>query len=134
MAEVESTYTFLPWLRTGLGARLAQSPAGAGRASVQLKLNIDGDGATRRTVSRTVELYGPGDILGISPQAIVRAVPRPGTHDFEWNFFPAIEFYDEDFPWRYSPAAPSANRLAPWLWLVALEKTEFDLLPPLEWP
>jgi hypothetical protein len=132
MSEPTSTYTFLPWLRTGIGARLAQSPAGAGRASVQLKLHIEGDGTIRRTVNRSVELYGPGDILGVSTRAIVRTVPGQGTPDFESNFLAAIDFYDEDFPWRYSPAAPNANRVAPWLWLLTLEKTEFDLLPPLE--
>lgn len=132
MSEPKSTYTFLPWLRTGLGARLAQSPAGAGRASVQLKLHIEGDGAIRQTVNRNVELYGPGDILGVSPRAIVRTVPRQGVRNFESNFLAAIDFYDEDFPWRYSPGAPNANRLAPWLWLLTLEKSEFDLLPPLE--
>ena len=132
MSEPTSTYTFLPWLRTGLGARLAQSPAGAGRASVQLKLHIEGEGVIQPPIPRNVELYGPGDILGVSTRAIVRTVPRQGIRNFEANFLAAIDFYDEDFPWRYSPAAPNANRLAPWLWLLALEKTEFDLLPPLE--
>ena len=132
MSEPTSTYTFLPWLRTGIGARLAQSPAGPGRASVQLKLHIEGDGTIRRTVSRSVDLYGPGDILGVSTRAIVRTVPRQGSPDFESNFLAAIDFYDEDFPWRYSPAAPNADRVAPWLWLLALEKTEFDLMTPLE--
>ena len=128
MSEPTSTYTFLPWLRTGIGARLAQSPAGAGRASVQLKLHIEGDGAIRRTVNRSVDLYGPGDILGVSTRAIVRTVPRQGSPDFESNFLAAIDFYDEDFPWRYSPAAPNADRVAPWLWLLALENAEFDLM------
>jgi hypothetical protein len=132
MGESTSTYTFLPWLRAGLGARLAQPAAGAGRAAVQLQLHIEGDGAVRKTVPRSVELYGPGDILGVNTRAIVRTVPRQGAPDFESNFLAAIDFYDEDFPWRYSPAAPAGNRLAPWLWLLALEKAEFDLLPPLE--
>src|SRR5262245_12279380 len=130
MSEATSTYTFLPWLRAGIGARLAQSPAGAERSSVLLKLQIEGDGAVRKSIPRKVELYCPGDILGVNARAIVRTVPRQGTRNFESNFLAAIDFYDEDFPWRYSPAAPNANRLAPWLWLLALEKTEFDLLPP----
>ena len=131
MSEPTGTYTFLPWLRTGIGAHLAQSPAGSGRASVKLKLHIEGDGQIRRTVNRSVELYGPGDILGVSRRAIVRTVPRQGTRNFESNFLAAIDFYDEDFPWRYSPAATAQNRLAPWLWLLTLDITEFDL-PPLD--
>ena len=132
MSEPTSTYTFLPWLRTGVGARLAQSPAGAGRASVQLKLHIEGDGTIRRTVNRSVELYGPGDIFGVSTRAIVGTVPRQGTLDFESNFLAAIDFYDEDFPGATRLPRPMRNRVAPWLWLLTLEKTEFDLLPPLE--
>jgi hypothetical protein len=65
-----------------------------------LKLHIEGDGAIRRTVNRSVELYGPGDILGVGTRAMVRTVPRQGTADFESNFLAAIDFYDEDFPWR----------------------------------
>ena len=108
-------------------------PPGAGRASVQLKLHIEGDGAIRQTVNRNVELYGPGRH---SRRQHARdrsncSAARELT-DFESNFLAAIDFYDEDFPWRYSPAAPNANRVAPWLWLLTLEKTEFDLLPPLE--
>ena len=127
-----SVYTFLPWLRTGIGARLAQSPAGTGRAAVNLKLHIEGDNVIRNTIDRSVELYGPGDILGVNTNAIIRTVPRRGALNFESNFFAAIEFYDEDFPWRYSPAAPVSDRVAPWLWLLVLEVAEFDLLPPLE--
>jgi len=127
-----SVYTFLPWLRTGIGARLAQSPAGPGRAAVKLKLHIEGDNAIRKTLDRSVELYGPGDILGVNTNAIIRTVPRRGALNFESNYFAAIDFYDEDFPWRYSPAAPVADRVAPWLWLLVLEVAEFDLLPPLE--
>ena len=129
ISEPTATYTFLPWLRTGIGARRGAAP-GAGRASVQLQLQVHGDGAIRQTVPKSVELYGPGDILGVSTRAIVRTVPRQGTGNFESNFLAAIEFYDEDFPWRYSPAAPAANRLAPWLWLLALEGEEFELLQP----
>lgn len=127
-----SVYTFLPWLRTGIGARLAQSPTGTGRAAVNLKLHIEGDNAIRKTIDRSVELYGPGDILGVNTNAIIRTVPRRGALNFESNYFAAIDFYDEDFPWRYSPAAPVADRVAPWLWLLVLEVAEFDLLPPLE--
>ncbi len=131
MSDGQSFYTFLPWLRTGVGAQLAQSATGAGRASVALQLEILGDGAVQDTVQRNVELYGPGDVLGVNNNTIIRTVPRAGTHDFEANFLAAIDFYDEDFPWRYSPAAPNGDRVAPWLWLLVLEEGEFDLLSPI---
>ncbi|HEY0431400.1 MAG TPA: hypothetical protein VGC61_06265, partial [Pyrinomonadaceae bacterium] len=132
MSNGESFYTFLPWLRTGVGARLIQSPTGAKRATLNLKLHIEGDGQTRHTVNRSVDLYGPGDILGVNRNTIIGTVPPRGTRNFESTFLAAIDFYDEDFPWRYSPAAPAADRIAPWLWLLVLEEGEFDLLPPFE--
>ena len=47
--------------------------------------------------------------------------------NFEPNYLPYIEFYDEDFPWRYTPAAPDLglHRLRPWLALIVLEEDEF---------
>lgn len=128
MSDGESFYTFLPWLRTGVGAGLAHSPDGTSRASVDLQLHILGDDAIQDTIHRNVELYGPGDVLGVNPNTIIRTVPPRGTRDYESNFLAAIEFYDEDFPWRYSPTAPEGDRVAPWLWLLVLEEGEFDLL------
>jgi hypothetical protein len=34
---------------------------------------------------RQVRLYGPGDVIGIDPQQVVRTDPRPQTSDFEPN-------------------------------------------------
>ena len=77
-------------------------------------------------VARDVALYGPGDIVGIDRRAIVRMEPRDWITNFEPNYLPYIEFYDEDFPWRYTPAAPDgAARLRPWLTLVVLKEDEF---------
>ena len=73
-------------------------------------------------------LYGPGDVIGVDPRAIVRTDPRDQITNFEPNYLPCIEFYDEDFPWRYSPAVPdpATGRLRPWLALIVLTDDEFD--------
>jgi hypothetical protein len=128
MSDPLRTYTFLPWLRQGLGARidtvdpLGPSPGQAvERASIPIDFNVDGS-----PVSHTVELFGPGDVLGINPRAIVKTEPRHWITNFEPNFFPYIEFYDEDFPWRYTPATAAAgHRLRPWMVLVAVTEEEF---------
>jgi hypothetical protein len=131
------TYTFLPWLRSGLASRITapDAPGGAAlRASVRVALELTGvplgGGATlTRPISRDVELYGPADIVGIESRAIVRTEPRHWITNFEPNYLAAIEFYDEDFPWRYTPAAPSAEapqRLRPWIALIVLTEDEFD--------
>jgi hypothetical protein len=135
MSTPMGTYTFLPWLRHGLANRIdaPDAPGGAPlRADVRVELELTGaalDGSTlRRPVQRDVDLYGPGDVVGIDPRAIVRTEPRTWITNFEPNYLAAIEFYDEDFPWRYTPAAPSAgpSRLRPWIALLVLTEDEFE--------
>ncbi|SOB88647.1 hypothetical protein [Streptomyces sp. 1331.2] len=120
-------YTFLPWLRSGIATRITTDPGTAVRASVPVALRVtaeDGAGAgpLSRDVQRTVQIYGPGDVIGIDPRAVSRTEPRSWITNMEPNYLAHIEFQDEDFPWRYSPAAPDATtrRLKPWLALVVL--------------
>lgn len=130
------TYSFLPWLRQGLANQIESADLDASvkvRARVSVKLELKGEkpeGGTPETrpVDRPVALFGPGDIVGIERRAIVRVEPVDWTTDFEPNYLPAIEFYDEDFPWRYTPAAPDAarGRLRPWIALVVLAEGEFE--------
>lgn len=130
-----ATYSFLPWLRQGLANRITAAdhdPTVKLRAAVRVDLEVTGrqlDGGTRtETVGRDVALYGPGDIVGIESRAIVRCEPQRWITDFEPNYLPHIEFYDEDLPWRYTPAGPdtATHRLRPWIALVVLAEEEFD--------
>ncbi|CAH1651145.1 hypothetical protein [Chelatococcus asaccharovorans] len=132
--SIIGTYSFLPWLRQGLANQIATAdfdPAVKVRASINIDLALTGDkiggGTATESVSRPMALFGPGDIVGIDKRAIVRVEPRDWVTNFEPNYLPAIEFYDEDFPWRYTPAAPDLGRgrLRPWLALVVLAEGEF---------
>ncbi|WP_410675214.1 hypothetical protein [Amycolatopsis sp. cmx-4-68] len=140
-----NAYTFLPWLRTGISASVDTDPGTAQRASVPVDLLVTGEAAgvdpISTPVGRNVQLYGPGDVIGVDPRAISRVEPRPGVAGVEPNFLAHIEFSEEDFPWRYSPApsGPATQRLAPWLALVVLATgTEFtaaagtDPLPAID--
>ena len=131
-----STYSFLPWLRQGI-ANTIQSADGDSsvktRATAKVEVQLKGDpigggAALTQNIDQDIALYGPGDIIGIDPRAIVRTDPRPWVTNFESNYLAAIEFYDEDFPWRYTPAAPDGSglRLRPWLTLIVLDESEFD--------
>ncbi len=131
------SYSFLPWLRQGVANSISNpenDPDVKVRASVEVKLNLkfqnlDGSEGTPVPITRPVELYGPGDIVGIDQRAIVKTDPRNWITNYEPNYLPAIDFYDEDFPWRYTPSAPdlARNRLRPWLALIVLQEgTEFD--------
>ncbi|MFA1548004.1 hypothetical protein [Actinomadura chokoriensis] len=131
-----NAYSFLPWLRTGINTRITADPGPAARASVPVPLNVSGDALDGGTIihdaGRTVQLYGPGDVVGVDPRAISRTEPRPGTANVEPNFLAHIEFADEGFAWRYSPApsGPATARLTPWVALVVLAAgTEFTDAP-----
>jgi len=130
-------YSFLPWLRQGIATMIKEidnlgiddSDQGE-RAKVKISLDIKatdlGSKEKSESISKEINLYGPGDITGIDSRAVVRTDPRHWITDFEPNYFPLIEFYDEDFPWRFTPAlANDEHRLRPWICLVVLTEEEF---------
>lgn len=128
--DLLGTYAFLPWLRQGLANAITVPPAAGTRASIQVEVDINGtpvnDGAPlTQSAKQDIALYGPGEILGIEQSAVIRTEPRAGVCNFESNYLPAIDFYDEDFPWRYTPAPPVGLKLPPWIALIVLKKEEF---------
>ncbi len=130
MSTPIGTYTFLPWLRQGVANRISGTTT-AIRPTIGVSLQLEGTPKGGGSVSvvpinRSVELYGPGDIIGLDGAQISRLEPAPWVTNFEPNYLAAIEFYDEDFPWRYTPAPPTGRKLLPWLALVVFEEeTEF---------
>ncbi|HEX8656227.1 MAG TPA: hypothetical protein VF690_01760, partial [Hymenobacter sp.] len=76
----------------------------------------------------TVELNGPGDVVGINRAAILRTIPSDEEQRFSPLQLAGVEFREEDFPWRYSPAAVN-NRSRPWCFVLALEESEFRARP-----
>lgn len=126
MAEPAANYVFLPWVRQGAAAGIQTTDMIASQpavVSVSVKLHINNN--TQPDVDRQVRLFGPGDVIGIDPQQVVRTEPRHLSTDFEPNYFPAIEFDRPDFLWLFTPAkADDANRLRPWLCLIVLKKQE----------
>jgi hypothetical protein len=133
MSELQK-YTFLPWLRQGIVRNISETDTlgkaastNIERAEISLSLNWNG-----QNTSKTAKLVGPGDILSISDKAILRTDPANESYDFESNYLPFVEFYEEDFPWRYTPATPNLEnqeRLRPWLALVVLKNDEFNIKP-----
>ena len=130
-----ATYSFLPWLRQGIANTITSAdgdPAVKTRASINVAVllsgkPVGGGPALTQTISQDVALYGPGDIVGIDPRAVVRTEPWPWITNFESNYLPAIDFYDEDFPWRYTPATADGSglHLRPWIALLVLTEEEF---------
>lgn len=114
------SYGFHPWVREGLAAGIAATDDAAAQLPARAASSV-GIEVNDRTVSSTMRLMGPGDVVGIDPDQIVRNDPDPGTDNAEPNLFPAIEFDRADFPWLFTPAKAGANgRLRPWLVLVTV--------------
>ncbi len=131
MSDQIATYTFLPWLRQGIANQLNAPAGNAIRATIDLDLKLTAQlvegGTDERTINQQIAVYGPGDVVGIDKKAIVKVEPKDYITNFEPNYLPYIEFYDEDLPWRYSPDNPdSLQRLTPWIMLIVLTEDEFE--------
>jgi hypothetical protein len=122
-------YQFQSWARRGISAHIkepdtlgATAPPPGERASVPIGVSIN----TTPQTPKDFALIGPGDIIGIQRDMIVRTDPRNWITNVEPNYLPFIEFYDEDFAWRYTPAKPQGEHLRPWIFLLVLKEDEFD--------
>lgn len=142
---MKAYYSFLPYIRTGLSSFLTAedlpdgtSPTARSNFSLTIDLEAQSvNGGTQTTpISKNFALKGPGDVTGINKNEIIKVSPENWVTNFEPNYLPFIEFYDEDFCWRYTPAKfrkdGAANqyeyRLRPWMTLVVLMDDEFELL------
>ena len=127
--QVGDQMTFLPWVKHKLG-RAASVSEGSARPTIQLKVTATSSGNEPDYVEKQVELYGPGDVLGIHQSALLGTMPSPNETQFSPLQLPSIEFKDEDLPWRYSTIAPGAEeRPTPWCFLLVLEESEYSFSP-----
>ncbi len=126
-------YQFLAWARRGIGASVTNADSGAlpvrATLSVQLSLQVTGGSGPNPVAVPpvSVNLFGPGDVVGVDPRYVVRTEPRDTTVNFEPNYLCSIEFDTPDFPWLFTPAAPNGDRLHPWVALIVLKASEFSL-------
>ncbi|TDW97488.1 hypothetical protein [Dinghuibacter silviterrae] len=124
-----ANYQFHSWSRKGISSRIAETDdLGTGTATqierAQVPVGIVLNGAAQ---SKNFLLIGPGDILGVNSNMIVRTDPLNNITNYEPNYLAFIEFYDEDFAWRYTPAAPNGSKLRPWLFLLVLKNGEYKV-------
>ncbi len=144
MSDVLGTYSFLPWLRQGIANNITAAdndPAVILRASVPVNLEltgkgIDGGADLTQTIPRDVGLYGPGDIIGLDKEAIIKTEPGHWITNFEPNYMAYLDFADPDLLWRYTPAAPNlaTHRLRPWMTLLVVTEDEMELGTPINGP
>ena len=122
-------YQFHSWSRRGISTRISEvDDLGAGtsaqieRAQVPVGVTLNGSAQSKNFL-----LVGPGDIIGVNSNMIIRTEPVVHITNFEPNYLAFLEFYDEDFAWRYTPAAPTGSKLRPWLLLLVLQQDEYKL-------
>jgi len=128
MSITVAKYTFSSWLRKGIGNRITEPDnLGLGASAVKERSRVPIDVMLNTApVHKDFALVGPGDIIGLNPDMVVRTEPLNWITNFEPNYLPFIEFYDEDFLWRYTPARANGQRLRPWIALLVLEEGETD--------
>lgn len=140
MSILNATHSFLPWARRGLASTIVEEENNAAApqtgdnderatiiANVHVKVNGNQPPSSGSPIAMQFQIIGPGDVIGIHKDAVVKTEPHNWVTNFEPHSFPFIDFYEEDFPWRYTPAKPTANnkKLRPWITLVVLKENEF---------
>jgi len=126
MAITVAKYTFGSWLRKGIASSINEPDhLGAGTSGVKERATVPVDiSVNAQPIHKDFALLGPGDVIGINPKLVVRTEPLNWITDFEPNYLPFIEFYEEDFAWRYTPARPSGDKLRPWIALIVLKQSD----------
>jgi hypothetical protein len=137
--EPLANYSFLPWVRSGLGNEILETDTLGANLPTNPTLNrpqvtvvarvkaSKGEETLEQALPpKITQIQGPGDVLGINQQQIIRVHPKRGVDNFETNNLCYVEFYEEDLPWRFTPAKPHASgKLRPWLALIVCRQDEF---------
>jgi hypothetical protein len=116
-----AAYHFLPWVARGAaGGAGAADDGGALPVRLQLDLAVEISGGA--VAPTTMRVQGPGDVVGIDHNQIVRTEPIAGSTDFEPNFFPHVELAEVALPWLFTPAVAdlATDHLRPWCVVVVV--------------
>lgn len=117
------TLQFVAFSQRGAAARPTELCVDGHRQvqiSVKVHAEYGGDVPARDDdpVSVLLSLYGPGDVVGVDPNRIIRRLPSPGVPAMEPNYLAGIEFDDPCLPWLFGFDVD--GRPLPWLMLVVL--------------
>ena len=118
---------YLPWVRTGIAAAITEVDPLTGPVPARAELTVTATVNGGRTAGAPIRVYGPGDVLGFAAGHVIRREPVPDCPDAEPNYFPLIEFNRPDLPWLFTPAVPNADRLRPWIVMVAIRRDRVEV-------
>jgi hypothetical protein len=130
---VLASYTFLPYVRSGIAATLKTpfSFAAPARATVNVTVPVVADVGTVTAGPVPVTVRGPGDVVSIDARQVIRTWPLDGHANAETEDLVQVEFDRPDFPWMFTPTAPDGDgRLAPWVTLIVAARGAYTLERP----
>jgi len=135
VADQLGKLTFASWLRQGLATGITRTDGSGSGAATKTAVAVTFDNTLSTTAPLT--LVGPGDIVGLHGDVIVRTWPKADDNDAEFGSLALIEFDQADLPWRYTPASADnsvapGGRLRPWMSLLVFKEDagEMSLAPP----
>src|SRR5438067_13003204 len=99
MSITVAKYTFSSWLRKGIGNRITEPDnLGLGASVAKERSRVPIDVILNTTpVHKEFALVGPGDIIGLISDMVVRTVPRILFTNFEQHYQPVISLYDDEY-------------------------------------
>jgi hypothetical protein len=121
---VSATLRYLSYVRRGLARSIGAEADASGLprsavAAVEVTVTAAGE-----PIGRTMAVRGPGSVVGLAADEVLRVDPLDGTRDHATNLFPSVELRTADLPWLFTPARPRDDRLVPWLVLVVVEERD----------
>ena len=128
---VLESYTFLPYVRSGVAAVLNKPFDWSLPSRSTAELSVPVEAANGRVAADvTVTVRGPGDVVGIDAGQVIRCYPRAGAADALVEELAHIEFDRPDFPWMFTPTGPTPDhQLVPWVCLVVVSSVPGEASP-----
>ena len=106
---MDNNVFYFPWVRKGLGTyidekdSLGQDGVALGRPGLTIKSNYtarhnqpadaDADETSQIILEKTVVFSGPGDVVDVKPNAVMKVHPEEGSEGFPAKYLPYIEFW-----------------------------------------
>ncbi len=117
------TYQFLSFVRSGFAASILQPDTfgSTQRALATALVGVKVSDVPEPQPPHEAVVRGPGDVIGIVSNQVVRTDPVAGAVGVEPNYFAQVEFDRPDLPWLFTPAAAVGERLRPWIVLAVVD-------------
>jgi hypothetical protein len=119
--------TFFGWWQPPGAAAVTSSATGRLTAALQLTASDIDHPSDKATRTLTYDLFGPGDVTGLSPGAVVHVYPSPGAQNVEIDKAVYAELAAPDLPWRHTLDLPQGKALRPWIVLLVGTVDEIEV-------